>query len=169
MIGLFVLLLLIFLGLFYGPGLYSSATGADIQVAGVSLQSAQIQVVLASGIAFLQFAIVIFSVLDRIAETFKLIIKPIAVLLPLVAFLAAMYRTFAPIFASFLPQGAAQAMGVSSADIATWVTSAQFATGILITFGTMLLFLLAYRALTTESDEVRALKAELARTRRALR
>jgi len=33
----------------------------------------------------------------------------------------------------------------------------------------MLLFLLAYRALTAESEEVRALKAELARTRRALR
>ncbi len=169
MVSLFVLLLVVFLGMFYGPGLYTSATGNEIQVAGVSLQSPQVQVMLASGIAFLQFAIVIFSVLDRIADAIKLMIKPIAVLLPLLAFLAAMYRTFAPIFASFLPQAVTETVGISSVNIAQWVTSRDFATGILITFGTMLLFLLAYRALTAESDEVRALKAELARTRRALR
>ena len=169
MVGLFVLLLLAFLALFYGPSLYTNATGIDIQIAGLSLQSAQVQVFLASGIAFLQFAIVIFAVLDRIADTIKLIIKPVAVLLPLIAFLFTMYRTFAPILASFLPAEVAGAAGGGSADITQVVSSQDFATGILITLGTMLLFLLAYRALIAESEEVRSLKAELARTRRALR
>ena len=167
MVGIFVILLLACLAIFYIPGLYAGSTGTEIQIAGVSMQSAQIQVLAASGIAFFQFAIVIFSVLDRIADTIKLIIKPIAVLLPLVAFLFTSYKTFSPILATFLP---GDLFGTqTTADLATVVSSQQFATGILITLGTMLLFLLSYKALTAESQEIKALKSELARTRRALR
>ena len=169
MVSFFVLMLIVFLGLFYGPDLYTNATGTQIQVAGVSLQSPQIQVFLASGIAFLQFAIVLFSVLDRVADTIKLIIRPIAVLLPLSAFLMALYKTFAPIVESLLPQAVVGAAGDNPAYIAQAAQDGSLTRGILITLGTMLLFLLAYRALTAESEEVRALKAELARTRRALR
>lgn len=173
MVSIFVLLLIVFLGLFYGPDLYLNAVGAagneQLSIAGVFIQSPPIRVVLASGIAFFMISIVIFSLLDRIAETIKFIIKPFAALLPLLAFLGALYRTFAPMLANFLPQPVAQAAGVTPKNVVQWANDPEFTIGILITLGAMLLFLFAYRALTGESDEVRALRAELARTRRALR
>jgi len=171
MVGLFVLLLLGALALFYGPSLYTNATGQAVTVAGVAIQDIpQIQVILASSIAFLQFAIVVFSLLDRIADTFKFIIKPIAVLLPLAAFLLSSIRTFGPILAGILPGAMLDAAGANTdVSVATWVTSPDFAAGVLITLGTMLLFLVTYKALTAESAEVKALRAELARTKKALR
>ena len=169
MINAFVMLLMVFLGLFFGPELYTSATGNEIRVMGVSLQSPQIQAFLASGIAFFQFAIILFSVLDRIADTIKIIIKPVAVLLPLGAFLLAVYRTFAPIIMSFLPQELVGAAGNNPTYIIQASQDGSLTTGILITLGTMMLFLLAYRTLTAESEQVKALKAELARMRKALR
>ena len=81
----------------------------------------------------------------------------------------ALYKTFAPIVESLLPQAVVGAAGDNPAYIAQAAQDGSLTRGILITLGTMLLFLLAYRALTAESEEVRALKAELARTRRALR
>ena len=171
MVGLFVLLLLITLAFFYGPSIYTNATGQAVTVAGMPIQDIpQIQVILGSAIAFFQFAIVVFSLLDRIADTFKFIIKPIAVLLPLAAFLLSSLRTFAPILATFIPDAVLEAAGANTdASVASWVTSPEFAAGVLITLGTMLLFLVTYKALTAESPEVKALRAELARTKKALR
>ena len=173
MIRWFVFFLIICLILFFGIA-YMSATNQDLDVMGAKVQvppaSDMVQVVLASGIAFFQFVIVIFALLDRIADTFKLIIRPFAVLLPLVAFLASMWQTFGPIFAGLMPQRVVEATGVdASVSMTAWVNNPQFIAGIAITLGAMFLFLLTYKALTAESHEVRALKAELARTKRALR
>ncbi len=176
MVRLFVLLLIVCLALFFGLH-YVNSTGQEVKVLDVTVagggstqNSAQIQVVLAGGIAFFQFAIVILALLDRIADSFKLIVRPFVVLLPLIGFLLSMYRTFAPLFANFLPQSMVSAVGINTATSMTaWVTNPEFTTGVLITLGAMFLFLLTYKALTAESDEVRALKIELARTKRALR
>jgi len=169
MVRLFAFLLVIFLILFFGPSLYTDITGDALQVANVPIQNIpELQTILGGGIAFFQIAIVIFSILDRAADTFKFIIRPFAAFISLIIFLGVMYRTFAPILVNFVPQQAAQAMGVQGADPATHVISSQFAAGILFTLGTMLFFLLAYRALTEESDQVKRLRSEIAKLRRAL-
>ncbi len=169
---LFAFLLIVCLILFFGIT-YMSTTGQALSVMGNTIQvpiPEQFQVLFASGIAFFQFVIVIFTLLDRIADTFKLIVRPFAVLLPLVAFLAAMWRTFAPIFAGFMPQAMVEATGVdASVSMAAWVNDPVFRIGIAFTLVFMFLFLLTYKALTAESHEVKVLKAELARTKRALR
>jgi len=169
MVRLFVILLIICVSLYFGPSLYTSATGQAVTIAGTPVQDvAQIQVLLAGGMAFFQVAIVVFALLDRIADTIKLIIKPFAVLLPLAGFLLTMYNTFMPILAPFIPQQIANTLGISATASATsWVTNPTFATGVLITLGMMLLFLATYKALTAESSEIRALKAELAKAKRA--
>lgn len=169
MVRLFVFLLIICLALYFGPNLYTSTTDQAIKVAGTPVQDiAQIKVLLAGGIAFFQVAIVIFALLDQIANTIKLIIKPFAVLLPLVAFLATMYQTFMPVIAPFLPNQVASTMGAdASINMTSWVNSPEFTTGILLTLAMMLFFLATYKALTAESSELRTLRAELAKAKRA--
>jgi hypothetical protein len=59
--------------------------------------------------------------------------------------------------------------GGNPAYIATAVENGSLTEGILLTLGTMLLFILATRALSSESAEVRALRAELAKYRKVLK
>lgn len=177
---LFVLLLIIFLVAFFG-GIEAFADfyrdyvnqQGDVRILGLlsltSLTSPEFKVFLGGGIVFLEFVIILFSMLDRIVDTIKEIIRPVAKLIPLGAFLTAIYQTFKPIVESLLPQEVVGAAGNNPGYIAQAVRDGSLTTGILLTLGTMILFILAGRALRPENEEVKKLQAELARTRRALR
>lgn len=136
---------------------------------GTSLQGAGVQVFLGLGIAISMFAVILFSMLDRIFDTIRDTIKPLARLVPLIAFVASAYRTFWPIIVSLLPQELVGAAGDNPDFIIQTVESGAFTRGVLLTLGTMLLFLLTNRALGRESAELKALRAELAKQRRASR
>ena len=104
-----VILLLAFLAAFFSlefSQTIGELAGVQVNVMGISLQqisqSTNIQAFLGIGIVLLEFGIVLFSMLDRIADTIKEIIKPVARLIPLVAFLAASYQTFAPLVTGLL-------------------------------------------------------------------
>lgn len=171
MVGIFVVLLIIFLTAFFGLDQYASAMGAEdlrIRYLGISLLSPEFRVFLGLGIVFLEFAVILFSMLDRIVDTVRETIKPLARLIPLVAFLTASYQTFAPILRnSVIIEDAGPA--VQTNYLFNVVNDSGFRAGILLTLFTMILFLLANRALRSESDEVKALRAELAKYRRLMR
>lgn len=166
MVRLLVLLLIIFLVAFFGKDIFAQISGGhDIEVMGTvvgSLDDKNVEIFLGSAIAFLEFAIILFAMLHRIADTIREIIKPIARLVPLGAFVASIYTTFKPIVENIL-------FANDGTAVASVVDSSSFTIGILLTLGTMLLFLMANRILGEESAEVRALRAELAKYRRALR
>lgn len=167
---LFVLLLIVFLVAFFGGiSAFNNFMGGDVKILGISLTSPEVQVFLGVGIVFLQFAIILFFMLDLIVDTIKEVIKPVAKLIPLGAFLTAGYQTFAPIVKSFLPTEVVGAAGNNPGYIVQAVNDGSLTTGIFLTLGTMILFILASRALRPDNEEVRKLQAELARTRRALR
>lgn len=167
MVVLFVILLIGFLATFFGIDIYTEIIGgSDIEVMGTtvgSLKDENVKIFLGGAIAFLEFAIVLFSMLQRIADTIREVIKPVARLLPLGAFLTAIYTTFEPIVSKFF------VASESDVDVAAVVNSSSFSFGILLTLGTMLLFLLANRILGGDSAEIRALRAENAKIRRLLR
>jgi len=168
MVAIFVLLLIGFLVAFFGgTELLNEFVGGQVQIMGTSLDSPAVQVFLGGGIIFLEFVIILFAMLDRIVDTIKEVIKPLAKLIPLGAFLTSIYQTFEPIVKSFLPKEIVGAAGNNPGYIAQAVQDGTLSRGILLTLGTMILFLLANRALRPESEEVKALKAELAKARRA--
>jgi len=167
LLGLYIFILIGFLISFFSPNILEKLAGGDIQIMGFSLQSPELKAFLAGGIVFLEFSIILFAMLDRIVDTIREIIRPIAKLLPLVAFLTSTYQTFGPLVKSFLPQSVVGPTGNNPDYITIAVADGSFSRGILLTLGTMLLFLLANRALMSESEEVRALKAELKKARKA--
>ena len=168
--NLFVLLLIVFLAAFFGGiDALNTYMGGDVQILGTSLKSPAVQVFLGGGIVFLEFIIILFSMLDRIVDTIKEVIRPVAKLIPLGAFLTAIYQTFEPIVKSFFPQQIVGAAGNNPGYIVQAVNDGSLTRGILLTLGTMILFILAGRALRPDNAEVRKLQAELARTRKALR
>ncbi len=171
-----VLLLLGFLAAYFGfpviSLVFTEVTGSEVRVMGSSLeqltQDPRVQVFLGGGIILIQFAIILFSMLDRIANTIREIIKPVARLIPLAAFGVAAYQTFEPLISGLLnPNFVAE--GADTAALASAVESGAITRAVLITLGTMILFLLSNRLMSAESEEVKRLRAELARTRRALR
>lgn len=175
MIGIFVVLLVIFLAAFFGLEQYVNAVGArDLSVQylgvdlGISVLSPTFRAFLGLGIVFFEFAIILFSMLDRIVDTVRETIKPLARLIPLIAFLIASYQTFAPfLLNSVTVEDAGPA--IQTNELFEVVNSSGFSAGILLTLFTMILFLLANRALRSENAEVKALRAEVAKYRRLLR
>lgn len=168
--NIFVLLLIVFLVAFFGGiDALNQYLGGEVQILGTSLKSPEVQVFLGGGIVLFEFIIILFSMLDRIIDTIKEVIRPVAKLIPLGAFLTAIYQTFEPIIKSFLPEQVVGAAGNNPGYIAQAVNDGTLTQGILLTLGTMILFLLAGRALRPDNAEVKRLQAELARTRRALR
>jgi hypothetical protein len=171
MVGIFVVLLIIFLSAFFGLDQYASAVGGEdlrLRYLGISLLSPEFRAFLGLGIVFFEFAIILFSMLDRVVDTIRETIKPLARLIPLVAFLISSYQTFAPLFLNSVAiEDAGPA--VQTNYLFSVVNDSDFSAGILLTLFTMILFLLANRALKSESDEVKALRAEVAKYRRLMR
>lgn len=161
-----VLLLIIALIAYFGLGLMPQLLGGtEIEVMGVpvgSLSSPNLKILLGGAVVFLQFAIILFSMLGQIGDTIRETIKPMARLFLLIAFLASAYYMFEPIIAPVIFER-------QPPNVAAVVTDSTLTIGILLTLGTMILFLMANRSLRTESEEVKELKRELARYRRALK
>jgi hypothetical protein len=171
MVGILILLLIAFLAAFFGLDQYADIVGASdlrLRFIGFSLLSPEFRVFLGIGIAALEFGIILFSMLDRIVETIRETIKPLARLVPLGAFLISSYQTFVPIFLNVVTLSDA-GPAVRTDYFFEVINNNRFSEGILLTLFTMVLFLIANRALRSESDEVKALRAELARYRRVLR
>jgi hypothetical protein len=173
MVRAFVLLLLLFFGAYIGLEILR-ATQQDMLVMGTynlqSLQSTEFRAFLGIAIIICEFIIILFSMLFHIADTLRDVIKPMARLVPLGLFVLAIYRTFAPILSSFLPTEITVA---AETDPIAYLTAAAadgtLTRTILFSLGSMLLFVLANRALGAESSELRALKAEVAKLRRVTR
>ena len=161
-----VLLLIIFLAAFFGLDILPQFLGGtEIEVMGVrvaSLNNPTLQLALGGAVVFLQFAIIIFSMLGHIGDTIRETIKPVARLFLLGAFLASAYYMFEPIVAPILFEQ-------QPPNVAAVVEDDTLKIGILLTLGTMMLFLAANRTLRTESEEIKALRRELARYRRVLK
>ena len=171
MVKLLVLLLFVFLFAFFGgmDAIHQNLLGGGgIRIMGTSTKSPEFQAFLGGGVVFLEFAIILFSMLDRIVDTIRETIKPLARLIPLGAFLTAIYQTFTPIVQGIANRGVGAA-NTETAYIANAVADGSLSQGALFTLGTMILFLLANRVFGAENPEVRALRAELAKYRRALR
>ena len=154
----FVLLLLLLSGAYIGLEILQ-ATGNQLTYGDVSLQflqSDQIRAFLGIGIIICEFVIILFSMLYGIADTIRDVIKPLARLIPLGLFVLAIYRTFEPIFTAEDP--VAYLMEAASDGTLT--------RAILFSLGSMLLFVLANRALGGETLRVKSLEAELAKLRR---
>ena len=166
----FVLLLLFFLASFFGLEYFDvEIFGTTVRTAltdyGISLSA--VRVFLGIGIAFCEMAIIALSMLDRIGDTIKETIRPLMRLIPLGAFLTAIWNTFSPIIFSLLPAGVAQAFGTAKNEgyITQAVNNGTFSEGVILTLATMLFFILTTYALGRHRDsaEVRALRAELAK------
>lgn len=165
MVALFVLLLLIFFAAFFGLDQATQALGiasnnSDILLTTVgeyqvSLSRAGVRTFLGGGIVLFELLIIVMSVFDRIMDTIKATVRPVATLVPLVAFLYSVYNTFRPIIENFL-----------SGDveyIAQAVNDPSFTQEVLVTFGLMVLFLVVAGILGGESAEMRRMRSELQR------
>jgi hypothetical protein len=164
---LMLVLLAAFLGLGYGYDFKAldSAPPLISTLTQIGISTTQVQILLGVGILFCQFGIIIVSMLDRIGDTVKAIIKPLIRLVPLSAFLTAIWQTYSPVMFSLLPSGVAQAFGAAKVDsyMAQAVSDGSFSSGVLWTLVTMLLFVITTRVLgqSADSDRVRDLRAQV--------
>lgn len=167
-VALFVLLLLIFYAAFFGLDQVTQALGiasnnSDILLTTVgnyqvSLSRAAVRIFLGGGIVVFQLLIIVMSVFDRIMDTIKATVRPVATLVPLVAFLFSVYNTFRPIIENFL--------GGDIESIAQSVNDPSFTQQMLVTFGLMVLFLVVAAILGGESAEMKRMRSELQRLKK---
>lgn len=178
-----VILLIIFLGAFLGlEPFLTNVVQKDVTVMGISLLGTGFQAFLGLGVVFIQFLIFFFAFLDRIGDTIKAVLKPLISLLPLLAFIGSVQRTFMPFFLTILPDSLALQLGEANVTasagipqnenyIATAIANGSFTTNVLLTVGTMVLFALTSYATTRSADvsqEVRRLREENAKIKRLL-
>jgi hypothetical protein len=171
-IALFVLLLIVFFAAFFGFDKLIPVVGvvsenhvqiATIQDFQISLNLPALRAFLGGGIVFFEFIIIVFSVFDRVLDTIRALIRPLAVLVPLGAFLVSAYKTFEPIIRILLPAP----LGTGSPnEIEAAVSGETFNANVLLTFGFMVVYLITTFFLKEESKEVKALRAEIAKLRR---
>ena len=177
---IFSVLLIIFLAAFFGFGygfldvvVSENVPSLSAYLAQIGITTTQIQILLGIGVLFCQFAIILFSMLDKIGATILAVIKPVIRLIPLIAFLTSIWSTYAPVLFNVLPDGVANAFGVAKVDnyMAQAVSDGTFARGVIITLLMMLLFVITTMALGRPEDSarVKALKDENAKLRKQLR
>jgi hypothetical protein len=169
MAKIFVFLLVLFLIAFFGLYFMNQVMGpVDLQIMGVTVMQLDyniLSVVMALGIAASQIAIISFALIDRMFDTIRDVVRISVRLGSLVAFGGTAYQTFWPLIQSFLPQEIVGAQGGNPAAAIAIAQSQEFVTGLLLTLGLMLVYLVANRGLRSDSAQVRALQAELARRR----
>ncbi|MEM7028530.1 MAG: hypothetical protein AAF629_02970 [Chloroflexota bacterium] len=179
-----VTLLGLFLCAFIGlrPFVTTVLQAQDVSIMGFSVFDTGLQVFLALGIVFLEFAIIFFSLLDRIGDTIKSVLKPLASLIPLGMFVSYIQKTFTPIFLSMFPQRTALQIGdaqitaessmpVNESYITAAINSGDFTYNVLLTVAFMGLFALISSAVSQPKDfasELRRLRAENARFKKLL-
>lgn len=185
----FVILLIIFLCAFLGLRPFVTTVlqargvqAQDVEVMGVSIFGIGVQVFLAIGIIFLEFVIIFISLLDRIGETIKAVLKPLVSLVPLGLFISSLKNTFTPIFLSVLPDNLALELGgatlTANAGVArnedyliAAVTNGSFTRDVVLTVVFMLLFaIISYTMVKPRdfSEEVKRLRAENERFKKLL-
>jgi len=150
------------------PILGIAATGDEVVIANflgqqIVLSLSALRAFLGGGIIFFEIMIVVLSVSNRILDTIRSAIRPIVTLLPLAAFLYSAYTTFDPIVRRLLPPP----IGGESLDIAATVNSPAFSDNVLLTFGTMMLYLIVAWILGRGDSqaEIKALRAEVKKLR----
>ena len=172
MVFLSVVLLIVFLAGFFGLEQFAqnALNASDIRVIGISILSPEFRLFLGIGVIFCEFAIVFFSMLPRIGDTIKDALIPLARLLPMGAFLGAIYNTFEPIFRDLMP-ASLSATSSNGAYIAQAISTGSFGRNLILTLLTMILFAITTQALgnTTSNSEVQRLRAEVERYRKELR
>ena len=173
---IFAILLAIFAAAFIGLGYFdiqiSDTTSLMTALNDVGISMAQVQVLLGVAILFCQLAIILFSMMDRIGYALLAIVKPLIRLVPLLAFLTTVWKTYSPIVFNLLPDRFSEIFGVSTTDnyLAQSIADGSFTEGVLVTIITMLLFVLVSYALRpSDSPEIRRLKEENAKLRKQVR
>ncbi len=173
---IFVILLTVFFVAFVGLGTFDIEISQNMTLMStlndVGISMADVQVVLGIGILFCQVAIILFAMLDRIGFAVRAVIVPLLRLVPLIAFLTSIWKTYSPILFSLLPDRVAEVFGAAKVDnyMAQAVSDGTFMRGVIITLFTMLLFVLFTYALRPgDSPQVKQLKAENAKLRKQVR
>ena len=173
---IFVILLIIFGGAFISLGYFdvqiteSTTLLAALNQFGITTN--ELQLLLGVAILFCQLAIILFSMLDRIGPALLALVKPLLRLIPLIAFLTTVWKTYSPIVFNLLPDRFAEIFGVSTADgyLSQSISDGTFMLGVILTIVTMLFFVLVNFAVQSgDTAQVRQLKAENAKLRKQVR
>lgn len=131
----------------------------------VAVSQPGLRAFLGIGAVFFEFLIIVMSMFDRVLDTIKVIIKPLTVVVPLIAFVYSAYQTFEPVVRTLLPT---EISGASTNDLVSIVSSSDFNQKVLITFAFMVLYLIFSRLFVTDNAELKALRAENQRLKRKL-
>jgi hypothetical protein len=171
-----VILLIIFGFAFISLGYFdvqiSESTTLLAALNDLGITTDELQVLLGVAILFCQLAIILFSMLDRIGFAIIAIVKPLLRLIPLIAFLTTVWKTYSPIVFNLLPERFSEIFGISTTDgyLSQSIADGSFMLGVILTIVTMLLFVLVSYALRPgDSPQVRQLKAENAKLRKQVR
>jgi hypothetical protein len=173
---IFVILLIIFSAVFLTLGYFdvqiSTNTTLLAALNDLGITTDELQVLLGVAILFCQLGIIMFSMLDRIGFAILAIIKPLLRLVPLIAFLTTVWKTYSPIVFNLLPERFSEIFGVSTTDgyLAQSISDGTFMLGVILTIVTMLVFILVSYALRPgDSPQIRQLKAENAKLKKQVR
>ncbi len=173
---IFVILLIIFGGAFISLGYFdvqiTESTTLLAALNDVGITTNELQLLLGVAILFCQLAIILFSMLDRIGSAILAIVKPLLRLIPLIAFLTTVWKTYSPIVFNLLPARFAEIFGVSTTDdyLSQSISDGSFMLGVILTIVTMLVFVLfSYALRPGDSTQVRQLKAENAKLKKQVR
>jgi hypothetical protein len=143
---------------------------ASVTQAGISMTT--LQILLGVGILICQMAIILFSMLDRIGYAIRAIVVPLIRLIPLLAFLTSVWKTYSPIIFNLLPPSFGEVFGVTTSEgyMVQAVSDGTFSRGVIITLITMIIFVIASFALRPrDSAQIKALKSENAKLRKQVR
>jgi hypothetical protein len=138
----------------------------------LGITSDELQVLLGVAILFCQLAIILFSMLDRIGFAILSIVRPLIRLIPLIAFLTTVWKTYSPIVFNLLPERFAEVFGVNTTEgyLSQSISDGTFMLGVILTIVTMLFFILVNFAVRPgDTAQVRQLKAENAKLRKQVR
>ena len=173
---IFVILLAIFSAAFIGLGYFdiqiSETTSLMTLMNDLGISMANVQVLLGVAILFCQIAIILFSMLDRIGFAILSIVKPLLRLVPVLAFLTTVWKTYSPILFNLLPDRFSEIFGGSTTDdyLAQSIADGSFTRGVILTIVLMLFIIIfSYALRPSDSPQVRQLKAENAKLKRQVR
>jgi hypothetical protein len=164
---IFVILLIISSILFLTLGYFDVQISANTTLLAalndLGITTDELQVLLGVAILFCQLGIILFSMLDRIGFAILSLVKPLIRIVPLIAFLTTVWKTYSPIIFNLLPERFSEIFGVSTTEgyLAQSISDGTFMLGVIITIVTMLVFVLVSYALRPgDSAQVKQLKAE---------
>jgi hypothetical protein len=176
---IFIIFLIAFFAAFMGLGYIfdveiTETTNLMAMLNDMGITRAHVQVLLGVGILFCQLAIILFSMLDKIGYAIKAMAVPLLRLVPLIAFLVSVWKTYSPVFLNLLPDQITEVFGVTKADnynyMVRTIDDGTFTKWVVITLIAMLFFILfSYALRPGDSQRVKALKAENAKLRKQLR